>query len=582
MQNPLPALTGTLDSTPLVNLLVYALDHRLTGTLVFEQEDGQKHAVFLDDGSPAKARLAGGGMFLGELLVELGKITRAAHQSTFEQASADERLYGSVLLERGLLDELALREALREQLARKLDFIASLSPATVWGFYDRINYLERYGSPENLRAKPLALIWQLVQRHADPPRVAEVLNRVGSRVLRLHADAPVLRFHFGRNEQAVIEVLRAKPQPLAELEARDLVEPARLAELVYMLTVTRQLELDQPDLMPLGSSEPPSSSKVSTLPHPPTHGTEMFRSISPAGTRVAAARPGSPPLSPSPAPVMTTAPPSGDPEIRAFKAEIEAKLALQDGSFYELLGVAETATSAEIQESFLKLAKKWHPDRLGSEFDDVREAVTRIFARMSEAQQTLSDVGRRRDYDNRVLRAANDAEEAEHVQRVLRAATAFQRAEILLKRNALAQAEEEARSALKEDPSQPEYRALLAWLEAQKPGADLNAAIAALDKVISVLPNDVRSRWYRGQLYKRAGRDNRAIRDFRAIAEQDPRHVDAQREIRLYEMRNTGGSRPPSDRPSVTPPDRGSRLPPDDKSKSGSGASGLFSRLFKR
>ncbi len=578
MQNPLPALTGTLDSTPLVNLLVYALDHRLTGTLVFEQEDGQKHAVYLDDGSPAKARLAGGGMFLGEMLVELGKITRAAHQSTFEQASADERLYGSVLVERGLLDELALREALREQLARKLDFIASLPGATVWGFYDRINYLERYGSPENLRAKPLALIWQLVQKHAEPARVAEVLNRVGSRVLRLHADAPVLRFHFGRNEQAVIEVLRAKPQPLSELEARDLVESARLAELVYMLAVTRQLELGQPELMPLGSSEPPSSSKISALPHPPAHGTEMFRSISPGGTRVAPSHQ----VSSSPAPVTTTAPPSGDPEIRAFQAEVEAKLALQDASYYELLGVPEAATSAEIQESYLKLAKKWHPDRLGSEFDDVREAVTRIFARMSEAQQTLCDVAKRRDYDNRGQRAANDAEEAEHVQRVLRAATAFQRAEILLKRNALAQAEEEARSALADDPSQPEYRALLAWLEAQKPGADLNLAIAALDKVISALPNDVRTRWYRGQLYKRLGRDNRAIRDFRAIVEQDPRHVDAQREIRLYEMRNTGGSRPPSDRPSIPPPDRSSKLPPDDKSKAGTGASGLFSRLFKR
>jgi curved DNA-binding protein CbpA len=580
MQTPLPALTGTLDSTPLVNLLVYALDHRLSGTLVFEQEDGQKHAVYLDDGSPAKVRLAGGGMFLGELLVELGKITRAAHQSTFEQASADERLYGSVLLERGLLDELALREALREQLSRKLDFIASLSPATVWGFYDRINYLERYGSPESLRAKPLALIWQLVQKHADEARVAEVIGRIGGRVLRLHSDAPVLRFHFGRNEQAVIEVLRAKPQPFSELEARDLVEPARLAELVYMLAVTRQLELGQPDLLPLGSSEPPSSSKVSALPGPPPHGTEMFRSMSPPATRTSPSP--TPAVSPTPAPVMSAPPPSGDPEVRAFKAEIEAKLAMHDGSYYALLGLAETATSTEIQENYLRLAKKWHPDRLGPEFDEVREAVTRIFARMSEAQQILSDPAKRRDYDNRDLRAANDAEEAEHVHRVLKAATAFQRAEILLRRNSLAQAEEEARSALADDPSQPEYRALLAWLEAQKPNADVNAAIAVLDKVISALPNDVRSRWYRGQLYKRSGRDNRAIRDFRAIVEQDPRHVDAQREIRLYEMRHTGGSRPPSDRPSVTPPDRNSKPPPEDKSKGATGASGLFSRLFKR
>jgi tetratricopeptide (TPR) repeat protein len=200
---------------------------------------------------------------------------------------------------------------------------------------------------------------------------------------------------------------------------------------------------------------------------------------------------------------------------------------------------------------------------------------------MSEAQQTLCDPVKRREYDGRGRRAEQDAAEAEHVQRVLRAATAFQRAEILLRRGSLAQAEEEARSALADDPSQPEYRALLAWLEAQKPGADVAPSIAVLDKVISQVPNDTRARWYRGQLYKRSGRDNRAIRDFRAIVEQDPRHVDAQREIRLYEMRNAG--RLASDRPSELPAARASKPPPDDKPKGPEGGpSGLFKRIFKR
>ena len=211
----------------------------------------------------------------------------------------------------------------------------------------------------------------------------------------------------------------------------------------------------------------------------------------------------------------------------------------------------------------------------------MREAVTRLFARMSEAQQILSDPAKRKEYDQRGRRTEQDPEEAEHVQRVLRAATAFQRAEILLKRNNFAQAEEEARQALNDDPSQPEYRALLAWLEAQKPGADLAAAIAVLDKVLAQVPNDNRVRWYRGQLYKRSGRDNRAIRDFRAIVDSDPRHVDAQREIRLYEMRHTG-NRSGSDRPSELPSDRAPR-PPDDKPKGPEGgASGLFKRIFKR
>ena len=560
MSNPPPALTGTLESTPLVSWLVYALDQRLTGTLVLEQADGRKHAVFFDDGAPAKVRLAAGGPFLGELLVALRKLSPADHERTRTLAAADDRLHGSLLLEEGLIDEATLRDALREQLGRKLEALADLEPETVWGYYDRVNYLERYGA-QGVRSKPLALIWHLVQKHANQEHVAEVIEHIGGRVLRLHADAPVLRFHFARRDQAVIEVLRARPQPYAELHARELVEPSRLAQLVFMLAITRQLELDSPDLMPLGSSEPPSSSNLAPAP-PPTRAAHLFSNASKAAELHAAA-PG------NAAPVST--------EAVAFRAELRDKLAKEE-SFYELLGVAPQAEAAQIQERYLKLAKKWHPDRLAPEYADVKEAVTRIFSRMSEAQQTLCDPLKRREYDQRDRRAAREAEEAEQVHRALRAATSFQRAEIWLKRGSPAQAEEEARKALAEDPSQPEYRALVAWLDAQKPGADLNAAIAVLDKAISLAPNDVRSRWYRGQLWKRVGRDTRAVRDFRAIVEQDPRHVDAQREIRLFEMRHSG--RPSSDRPSDSPQDRASKLP-DDKNK-GEGGSGLLRRIFKR
>jgi curved DNA-binding protein CbpA len=562
MSNPPPALTGTLASTPLVTLLVYALDHRLTGTLVLEQPSGHKHAVLLHDGAPAKARLAEGGIFLGEVLIALGKLTESDHQLTLQQATSEQRLHGAVLLDAGLVDEASLKEALREQLAQKLAYMAELEPESVWGYYDRTNYLERYGAPELLRGRALASIWRLVQAQSDSDRVDEIIARIGGGVLMLHQQAPISRFHFGRREQAVIDVLRAKPQPYDELLARDLVAPALLAKLVYMLAITRQLEVGSPDLLPLGSSEPPSSAKPLAPVAPAEQPPEIFRRPSPA---------------PEPAPT----PDSGAlaPELHAFRLEIKEKLA-QEENYYQLLSVSPQSEATEIHQSYLRLAKKWHPDRLGPEYADVREAVMRIFSRMTEAQQTLCDVVKRREYDQRDRRAAREAEEAEQVHRILRGATSFQRAEILLKRNNLPMAEEEARKAIADDPGQPEYRALLAWLEAQKAGADPNASIAALDKVISASPNDVRARWYRGQLYKRVGRDTRAVRDFRAIVEQDPRHVDAQREIRLFEMRHSG--RPPSDRPSDSPAERSSKPPAEEKARPRESGSGLLSRIFKR
>jgi tetratricopeptide (TPR) repeat protein len=151
----------------------------------------------------------------------------------------------------------------------------------------------------------------------------------------------------------------------------------------------------------------------------------------------------------------------------------------------------------------------------------------------------------------------------------------------LFKRNNLPAAETEARQALTDDPEQADHIALVAWLAAQKPDANLEAPIKELDRALMIQPNNVRVLWYRGQLYKRLGKLGRAMRDFRYVVERDPRHVDAQREIRLYNMRR-------SDRSTSIPPSGGDgagrQTPsptPSEKPKSGEGG-GFISKLFKR
>lgn len=232
-----------------------------------------------------------------------------------------------------------------------------------------------------------------------------------------------------------------------------------------------------------------------------------------------------------------------------------------------------------IQNAFFALAKKWHPDRLRSELADVKDQATRVFARISEASQTLSDSSKRREYDQH-LGSGEGQDEAEQVHKVLKATSAFQKAEVLLKRGNLALAEKEALVAFENDPTQADHVALHVWIQSQKPGADVNALAVELEKAVKIEPNNLRARWYRGQLLKRMGRLREAIHDFRFIIERDPRHTDAHREVRLYAMRS--GARPPSDPPSrksFTPPDSGhgrSRSTPPAK------PGGLLNKLFKK
>jgi len=544
-------------------LLVYSLDRLLTGTLVLEESQGKRHAIYFDGGGPSKAKIQDPVLFLGRVLVEQKAITEEAYERTLVQATARGQLHGQLLLEQGLIDEHALREGLREQLSRQVLWMFGLPPDTLFGYYDRLNFLEHWGG-DGVRAKPLALIWRGVREYVHVGHMEEVLGRFGEQLILLHVDAPIRRFHFDRREQSIIDVLRAKPQPLSELLGRGLADPAYVRRLVYAMLITRQLESGITGVEPIGVDEAPSSSRLQVASALPL----------PRAPQQSAAGGGSP----APAPVAAPKP-IESPEQAAFRAEIQERAAHGSADYYELLGVEPEAIPTVIQAAFFQLAKKWHPDRLGPELADVRDLASKVFSRMSEAHQILSDAARRKEYDELRKHGGGSAEEQEEVQRVLRAATAFQKAEVLMKRNNLPAALEEARKAVELDPSQADYIALLAWLESTQLNANLEEILARVEKAQRLEPNNTRIRWYRGSLLKRMGKNGKAIGDFRFIVENDPRHTDAQREIRLYDMRKAEqrrtGQKTPSDRPSASSV-RPSGTPPAE------GGGGRFGKWFKR
>ncbi|MET0790805.1 MAG: DnaJ domain-containing protein [Polyangiaceae bacterium] len=573
MTEAAPTAQGSLEATPLGHLLVYGLDRLLTGTLVLEEPTGQRHAIYFDGGGPSKAKVQDPVLYLGRVLVEQKAISDEVYERTLSVATESGKLHGQVLLEQGLIDEHALREGLREQLARQVLWMFSLPPATLFGYYDRLNFLEQWGG-DGVRAKPLALIWRGVREYAHAGHLAEVLERFGAQPILLHIDAPIRRFRFDRREQSIIDVLRAKPQPLHELLNRGLADPAYVRRLVYAMIITRQLETGIQGVEPIGVDEAPSSSRMlvaSAFPLPSILSPRPNASVD-------ASRLSSQPPVPAPAPRVES------PELVAFKAEVRERAAHGNANYYELLGVAPDAIPSVIQAAFFQLAKKWHPDRLGPDLADVRDLATKVFARMSEAHQILSDPSRRKEYDDLRKDGGGGAEEQEEVQRVLRAATAFQKAEVLMKRNNNVAALEEARRALELDPTQADYIALLAWVESTQLNPNLEEILARIEKAQRMEPNNARIRWYRGSVLKRLGRNGKAIGDFRFIVEQNPRHVDAQREIRLYEMRKAEqrrtGQKSPSDRPSGEPAPRSS-LPPANAKPTESGKSGESSRFGK-
>lgn len=586
MSDVKPTATGSLQVTPLSNLLVYVLDRQLDGTLVLEDPARARSAIWFDHGAPSKAKTAQPVIYLGRLLLERGAIDEPTYNRTLAGVAKQHKLHGQILLSEGAIDDETLTAALEEQVARQVTWMFSLPPQTLYGFYEKHNFLARYGGRDAPRAHALALIWRCVRAHAPDELVDATLGRLRDKELRLHPDAQLARFHFAPREQAVADVLRAKPQQLEALIKSGLDDQGVIRRLVYTLAVTRHVDLGVPGQLPVGVNEPPPSSRIKP-PDNAEAGKRRRRLTTGARRALMQARSdkrdqprADPPAAKAKAPTppgdadpaySESLPPSGttdSPEVRAFKEEIRKRFdVMSDQDYYAILGVARDAPMSAIQSSFFALAKKWHPDRLGAEYDDVRDLATRVFARMSEGHHLLIDETQRNDYDRVLEQGGGSAEEQEQVHRVLRAATNFQKAEVLLKKHDLAGAEEHTRLALDEDPGQADYVALYAWIQSQNPRREnFDDLIVMLNDAVKKEPNNERARYYRGQLLKRTGKLEGAIRDFRWVVERNPKNLDATRELRLYEMRK-----------SMQPGTRHSEGP-----KKGSDIGGLLKKVFKR
>jgi curved DNA-binding protein CbpA len=71
--------------------------------------------------------------------------------------------------------------------------------------------------------------------------------------------------------------------------------------------------------------------------------------------------------------------------------------------YYEVLGVTLRSSSAEIKSAYYKLAKKYHPDRFRQpEHAELRSKMEALFAKVTEAYETLNDHAKRALYDDRL------------------------------------------------------------------------------------------------------------------------------------------------------------------------------------
>ncbi len=71
--------------------------------------------------------------------------------------------------------------------------------------------------------------------------------------------------------------------------------------------------------------------------------------------------------------------------------------------YYEILGITRQATTSDIKTAYYQMAKKYHPDRYRQpEYAELRAQLESLFARITQAYDTLREAGPRAAYDEKI------------------------------------------------------------------------------------------------------------------------------------------------------------------------------------
>ena len=246
-----------------------------------------------------------------------------------------------------------------------------------------------------------------------------------------------------------------------------------------------------------------------------------------------------------------TMPPAGAPVVGAptsqaavISQRLDELLArLPTISHFELLGVGPNATADEVNNAYLQHMRQFHPDRLAATGQrDAADKAARVTAQMNEAHGVLSDARRRAEYiAARAAQAPGAPPPVDHGRAILSAEEAFQKGEQLMRKGDLARAAEAFAAAMKLSPLEPIYKAHWAFTRFETPGAPkdrlVRETLRVLEEVRRERPKFGLALLWMGLCHKFLGDMASAEAAFRTAVEKDKTLLEAERELRVIEMR---------------------------------------------
>ena len=254
------------------------------------------------------------------------------------------------------------------------------------------------------------------------------------------------------------------------------------------------------------------------------------------------------PAKPAAVSVPAEEPPADDKKDQVDNLETFLQTISTARSYYDVLGVATTASPVEMKTRYYEIARRYHPDRFRKSESSLLSRIESAFARVTQAYDTLRDDGLRSTYDAK-LRARQKVQQVidaapkpvvadappettaadvndPGISLAERAALQFKEGlealELGQRKVALGLFASAARAA----PNQPRYRGLYGQLLAENPNT-LRAAEGELQAAIKLDPKNGEYRVKLAELYRDLGLPLRAKGEAERAIAADPNNRKA-------------------------------------------------------
>jgi hypothetical protein len=500
-----PTDRGDFQTRAFPQLLADLHRRRATGGLRSLAWEKVKKIVFFRGGAPESVKSNRLSECLGRVMVRERMISEADCEESLRRMKVSGRQQGTVLIEMGCISPHNLRYALELQLRLKL--------LEVFGWArGEFQFNPRAQPPAEtvrLQMSTAAIVYEGVKRSYDAARLATALGDIAGKYVHPAKD-PLFAaqdMSLGEEESGLLALMDGS-RTVRELRRRGPLSPLDTDRFLYALLASQMVEL---------------RAKRRIGPPPPAR---IKAAVAPARAIALGRRRGGPGARGRGLGRRRRGAPSRAPWARSPPCA---------GWTTELLGLRPDAPPDAVRFAAVELLREYRVDGpLGS--PEVQGLVQQIADLVGKAHDTLIDPAARARYRAELREGGVKHEVGEAVGRMLEAESAFRRGEQLLAGGDLPGAHTAFNEAVRLQPEEGEFLALLGWATHARAPTDAGAsreALTLLGEAVERSPTLDRAHLYKAHVHKALGQTVEAQGEYEKAVECNPGCTEALRELSI-------------------------------------------------